>query len=127
VTTYYVDYTGGSDSYDGTHETFTSGDDGPWKTINKVNNSTFVAGDNILFKRGEVWRSELLHLTDDGSSGSPITVDAYGIGARPIISWSIDLSSAGDWIGRVKAIPMYGRLALPIQVKLVGSCTTEIL
>ena len=50
--TYYVDATNGSDSANGT-TTATA-----WKTINKVNTSTFAAGDQILFKRasgGRVW------------------------------------------------------------------------
>jgi hypothetical protein len=45
--TYYVDFTGGLDSNNGT-STGTA-----WKTVAKVNASSFSAGDNVLFKRGE--------------------------------------------------------------------------
>ena len=48
--TYYVDATNGNDSSNGlSPET-------PWKTIAKVNASSFQPGDQILFKRGEDWR-----------------------------------------------------------------------
>ena len=48
--TYYVDASGGKDSSGGlSPET-------SWKTIANVNGSSFKAGDQILFKRGEDWR-----------------------------------------------------------------------
>ena len=52
--TYYVDATNGNDS-----NLETSQSD-PWKTIAKVNSSNFQPGDNILFKRGEIWREKLI-------------------------------------------------------------------
>ena len=85
--TYYVDATNGNDSASGT-TTATA-----WKTINKVNTSTFAAGDQILFKRGEVWRESLVP-PSSGASGSPIVFDAYGTGEAPTITGSLDLSAA---------------------------------
>lgn len=76
--TYYVDQTGGNDSNNGTTEGTA------WKTINKVNTSTFQPGDNILFKRGEVWR-EMLVPPSSGTAGNPITFGAYGSGDNPKI------------------------------------------
>ena len=76
--TYYVDATVGNDSNKGL-STATA-----WKTINKVNNSTFLPGDSILFKRGESWREQLI-VPSSGLPGSPITFGAYGTGAKPII------------------------------------------
>jgi hypothetical protein len=70
-TTYYVDASGGADANDGK-------DPGrAWKTVSKVNGSTFSALDKILFKRGEVWR-ETLTIPSSGTSGNPITFGAYG-------------------------------------------------
>jgi len=79
LATYYVDATNGDDSNDGLSEA------NAWKTISKVNSSSFNAGDSILFKRGEVWREQLT-VPSSGSSGNPITFGAYGSGADPIIN-----------------------------------------
>jgi hypothetical protein len=85
--TYYVDATGGSDTSDG----LTQGT--AWKTIAKVNGATFAAGDQILFKRGEVWNESLVP-PSSGASGSPIIFDAYGTGEAPTITGYVNLPSA---------------------------------
>jgi hypothetical protein len=87
ATTYYVDATAGDDTKDG-QTTSTS-----WKTIAKVNGSSFSPGDQILFKRGEVWRESLVP-PSSGSSGNPIRFDAYGTGDAPTITGAFDLPSA---------------------------------
>jgi parallel beta-helix repeat protein len=76
---YYVDATGGDDSNNGTSP------DHAWQTINKVNKMSFSSGDNILFKRGEIWK-EMLRVPSPGTSDNPITFDAYGTGNKPIIT-----------------------------------------
>ena len=86
--TYYVDPAAADDTGAGTSE------GAAWKTIAKVNASSFSAGDSILFKRGGTWREQLYHVTS-GSSGSPITFGAYGTGAMPIISGSDSPSFSG--------------------------------
>ena len=48
----------------------------------KVNAQTFVAGDSILLKRGDVWNESLVP-PGSGAAGNPITFDAYGTGAPP--------------------------------------------
>jgi hypothetical protein len=80
-TVYYVDATNGSDANNGLTP------ENPWKTINKVNNSIFVPGDSILFKRGETWR-ETLTPPSHGSSSNNITFGAYGTGDLPKIDGS---------------------------------------
>lgn len=85
--TYYVDATGGNDSNDGLTEGTA------WKTIAKVNGSSFAAGDQVLFKRGEVWRESLV-VPSSGASGSPITFDAYGAGEAPTITGAFDLPAS---------------------------------
>jgi hypothetical protein len=76
---YHIDATSGDDDNDGLTPATA------WQTIAKVNASSFVAGDQILFKRGEIWR-ERLAFYGSGSSGSPITIGAYGTGDRPLIT-----------------------------------------
>jgi hypothetical protein len=76
ATTYYVSSSSGSDSNSGTSSSTA------WKTIAHVNGQSFNPGDSILFKRGDVW-NESLAPASSGSSGNPITFDAYGTGAAP--------------------------------------------
>ncbi len=92
--TYYLDATNGSDANNGT-STAT-----PWKTLDQVRARTYGAGDQILLKRGEVWQNQRLILGSGqatGTAGSPVTVGAYGSGAKPIITGSIDASDPDDW------------------------------
>lgn len=58
----------------------------PWKTIAKVNRTSFSAGDFILFKRGETWRESII-FPSAGKPGDVITIGTYGTaGAQPVIS-----------------------------------------
>lgn len=92
--TYYVDATDGDDTKDGLSEA------NAWKTIAKVNSSSFNAGDSILFQKGEIWRLENLTVDFSGTEGNEVTVGAYGSGADPIITgtelvtgWTVDSGS----------------------------------
>ncbi len=76
ATTYYVSSSTGNDANSGTSAS------APWATIAHVNGQTFLSGDSILFRRGDVW-NESLAAASSGSSGNPITFDAYGTGAAP--------------------------------------------
>src|SRR5690349_12237081 len=66
-TTYYVDCAAGADTNNGT-STATA-----WRTINKVNSTTFGPGDSILFKRGTTCAGSLV-FTSGGTSTSRITI-----------------------------------------------------
>ncbi|MBO1739479.1 right-handed parallel beta-helix repeat-containing protein [Leifsonia sp. TF02-11] len=77
-TTYYVDAAAGSDTAAGTTQATA------WKSLAKVDATTFAAGDSILFKRGQSWAGQL-HPLGSGTATSPITIDAYGTGAAPKI------------------------------------------
>jgi hypothetical protein len=95
ATDYYVDATGGDDSYNGLYPTFQGGSDGPWKTWNFVRAKTFNAGDTIKFKRGETWNigpNERWEITEDGTAERYITIDAYGSGEKPIIDCSAEFN-----------------------------------
>lgn len=76
---YYVDAQKGNDSNTGKSQS------SPWKTVTKVTSKTYLPGDKILFKRGQIWNGALW-ATSSGLSGKPITYGAYGTGAKPIIS-----------------------------------------
>ncbi len=75
ATTYYVSSSSGNDSNSASLSA-------PWQTIAHVNGQTFQPGDSVLFKRGDVWNESLVPASS-GSSGNPITFDAYGTGAAP--------------------------------------------
>jgi len=75
---YYVDATSGKDSNGGMSPS------APWRTIAKVNASSFSPGDSIHFRCGAVWR-EQLNIMVSGSSDNPITFSKYGTGPNPLI------------------------------------------
>jgi len=75
-TTYYVSSSLGNDGNNGT----TVGT--PWRTLGQVNGQTFLPGDSVLLRRGDVWNESLVP-PSSGTSGNPISFDAYGTGAAP--------------------------------------------
>ena len=77
--TYYINASNGSDEANGTSEATA------WKTLDKVNNTTFGPDDKILFKSGEAWNGQLL-LNGSGAEGKPIIVDKYGSGNKPVFN-----------------------------------------
>src|SRR3954469_8771778 len=87
--TFYVDATGGVDSNDGFSQATA------WKTVAKVNGSTFSPGDQILFKRGQTWNESLVP-PSSGASGNPIVFDAYGSGEAPTLTGYVPLP-ASSW------------------------------
>ena len=78
ATVYFVS-NAGNDENNGT-STSTS-----WRTINKVNSTSFLAGDSILFKRGDTFYGSL-RVKASGTFGIPIIFGAYENGANPTIS-----------------------------------------
>ena len=79
--TYYVDSIAGNDDNSGTTPA------NAWKSLAKVNATTFLPGDRILLKSGSVWKGQLWP-KGSGVEGRPITVDMYGGGVRPVIQGS---------------------------------------
>lgn len=77
TTIFYISSEVGSDSNSG------SSSDSPWATIAKVNAATFAAGDQILFKRGNVFDDAMLTMPSSGSDGTPIIIGVYGSGSEP--------------------------------------------
>jgi hypothetical protein len=95
--TYYVDPLNGSDTGAGLSPGTA------WKSISKVNSATLRPGDHILFKRGGVWREQLI-VPSSGSSGAAITFGAFGSGPAPQILGSQAENSAADWTNESNSI-----------------------
>ncbi|BCL79999.1 right-handed parallel beta-helix repeat-containing protein [Ktedonobacteria bacterium brp13] len=87
MTIYYVDAINGNDSSNGTASPTA------WRTISRLNRTTFQPGDTILLCRGCIWREQFT-LKDSGTYGNVITIGAYGSGSAPQISGT-DLLT--DW------------------------------
>ncbi|RPH34979.1 MAG: hypothetical protein EHM91_17800, partial [Planctomycetota bacterium] len=80
-----------------------------WKTVAKVNATTFAPGDQVLFARGGEWR-ESLKAPSSGAPGKPIVFAAYGTGAKPKF-WGSDVVTVGaDGTARV-AVPVAALLS----------------
>ena len=56
----------------------------PWCDFTPVNAATFQPGERILLARGATWFQKM-ELKGSGTAANRIQVDAYGIGANPII------------------------------------------
>src|SRR5215471_442991 len=59
----------------------------PWNNLGTVNGKTFGPGDSLLFARGTTCSGSFV-FSSSGTSSSPITIDAYGTGALPVIDGS---------------------------------------
>ncbi len=79
ATTYYVDSVSGNDSYAGKSQ------GNAWQTIAKVVSASLSPGDTVLFKRGQTFSGDL-EVSEDGASGAPITISAFGSGNPPVLS-----------------------------------------
>ena len=82
----------GSDSYTSTQAKNPST---PWKSIAKLNSffASLSPGDSVLFKAGEVFYGAII-VGRSGSSGLPIVISSYGIGAIPVI---IGTTTPSSW------------------------------
>lgn len=91
MATYYLDSVAGNDSNTSVQAQNIST---PWRTISKINSfwSSLNAGDVISLKRGSVFKENLI-VTKSGSLGSPITINSYGTGNKPIISGLSDITT----------------------------------
>lgn len=76
---YYVDAQGGNDLNAGTSR------ERAWKSLARVNATTFQPGDSILFRSGSAWQGQLWP-KGSGVEGKPIKIDMYGGGVKPVIN-----------------------------------------
>ena len=95
ATTYYFSNSG-SDANNGTSEST------PWQTMAKFN-AVFASknpGDNFLFNTGDVFYGNMI-ISRSGTSGSPITIGAYGTNAAPVITGFITVSAWANLGGNI--------------------------
>jgi hypothetical protein len=78
-TNYYVDSMSGRDDNSGVSPSAS------WKSLSKVNSTTFHPGDRILFKSGAVWTGQLWP-KGSGTAEHPISIDKYGGDGLPVIN-----------------------------------------
>jgi len=87
--TFYVDAMRGDDGGDGlTPET-------AWRSLDKVNKAPLRPGDRVLFRRGGVWRGQLV--PQSGSADGAITYGAFGEGPKPALLGSVARDRPEDW------------------------------
>lgn len=93
ATDYYFSSTSGNDSYSSAQA---QNPNTPWRSIDKLNSLFYnlAPGDVIHLKRGDVFYGSIT-VARSGASGQPITITAYGQGARPVITGFISLT---DWV-----------------------------
>ncbi len=80
---YYLSSFRGSDANSGVSS------DSPWKSIDKLESilPQLGAGDAVYFERGSIWHEvEIALLNKKGTQSSPIKFEAFGTGARPVLS-----------------------------------------
>ena len=75
---YYVDPVSGNDVNSGTSS------NAAWQSLSKVNATTFLPGDAILFQSGGTWTGQL-NPKGSGATNNPIVIDQYGPGSKPLI------------------------------------------
>ena len=85
---YYVSATGSDENVGTTPEL-------AWQNISRVNYADLQPGDSVLFKRGDIFRGNLI--PQSGSSVGYITYGAYGTGEKPKILGSIQKNEITDW------------------------------
>ena len=84
---YFVDAIKGNDSNSGKYPWKA------WKTLTKVNATTFEPGDRIAFKSGDEWNGTIT-VGQSGTAGNPITFKSFGTGAKPVIT---GFTSVTEW------------------------------
>ncbi|MEO6813241.1 MAG: PA14 domain-containing protein, partial [Ginsengibacter sp.] len=95
ATDYYVS-ANGNDANNGTTASSS------WRTLNKVNSffSSLRPGDRILLNRGDVFYGSI-NASKSGTSGSPITISAYGSGNKPVITGFTSVTSWNNLGGNI--------------------------
>ncbi|MBI5040525.1 MAG: hypothetical protein HZB57_04805, partial [Gammaproteobacteria bacterium] len=107
---YYVDASNGSDTWTGTAASCTGCDpatasSGPWRTVAKVNSSSFLPGDSVLFQCGGVWR-ETLEVPSSGTAATPISIGSYPAAcpegsSKPEITGSERITGWSSYTGNI--------------------------
>jgi hypothetical protein len=114
-TSYYVDANLGNDSNNGLSAAT------PWRSLSKVNSTTFSPGDQILFKSGASWSGQLWP-KGSGTSGNPIIINSYGGTSKPVINGNVTGEANGLSAGTVY---LYNQVYWEINnLEITNSSTT---
>lgn len=92
---YYVDVQKGQDENVGTSEAKA------WKSLKRVDEHIFSAGDTLLFKAGQTWSGQVW-LKGSGQAHLPIVVGKFGQGKRPRLdgggaSYTLKVYNSSYW------------------------------
>lgn len=89
----------------------------PWQSIAKLNSffNNLNPGDNIYFNRGETFYGSIV-VSKSGTTGSPISISAYGSGNNPVIT---GLTSLSSWTSIGNGIYMASAFGVKNTVNLV--------
>ena len=94
--TYYFSSSTGIDSNLGSEAS-------PFQTISKLNSLVLVAGDKILFKKGDTFIGQIL-VSYSGINGSPIIYGSYGVGDLPLLTASNGNNGIADPLSTIKIL-----------------------
>lgn len=87
--TYYVDATRGDDAQGGLAP------EAAWRSLARVNAAALRPGDTVRFRRGGVWRGQIV--AQSGDATGLVTYTAYGEGDKPLLLGSVAADSPADW------------------------------
>jgi len=88
--TLYVDAARGDDAHDGLKP------ETAWQSLAKVSRAPLGPGDRVLFRRGQIWRGQLI--PGSGDPQGDVTYGAFGEGAKPILLGSAAADRQEDWL-----------------------------
>ena len=63
-----------------------------WESIDRLNQQNLMAGDSILFRRGNIFIGEIIVRTS-GKNNQPIVYGAFGEGENPVIKGALDIKN----------------------------------
>ncbi|MGN6180604.1 MAG: right-handed parallel beta-helix repeat-containing protein [Mucilaginibacter sp.] len=64
----------------------------PFKSINRFNRLTLKPGDQVFFHRGDTFPGTMI-IHASGTSSSPIIINSYGQGPRPVITGAVQVTN----------------------------------
>ena len=108
-TVHYLDCNG-SDSNSGTAVT------SAWQSLGKAGSFNYLAGDQLLLKRGCVWTGSLT-FTESGTQAANIYVGTYGTGEMPIVEVKTDNTAGIDIYGSYITVDGVGVRAVATSVE----------
>src|SRR5688572_7562304 len=126
ATTYYVDSRDGHDARSGTTR------DQSWRSLERVNRTTFAPGDQVLLRAGSRWEGQSVRPLGCGTPEAPIVLGRYDDGPAPAlhgrgqVPWVVSLQDQECWeirdleITNFTAGPRQRHRAVEIRVKDFG-------